>query len=231
MRRQRLALGLLALIWTTTTAAPAAAGAWMQAPGTGFAALDLRYRAAHGRELGREQGFYGTYGLSERITLGLDINDTSTGAAHALGVLRLPLRQGDTGWQIATELAVGANHEAGQWLVMQRYGLSAGRGLQLGARSGWVSADLTRESRSSGYVKAWKLDATLGLNAALPHRFAPMLQMELHHPDQGDPTVALLPSLRLRKGANRTWLGGLEWRRTPGQEPVLGIRFGLWQDF
>ncbi|MCJ8336626.1 MAG: hypothetical protein MJH10_20740 [Epibacterium sp.] len=199
----------------------------MQPPSSGFSALDLRYRASQGREL----GFYGSYGLSERLTLGLDLNDTSTGTAHALAFLRLPLRQGDTGWQIATELAVGANREAGQWLVMQRYGLSVGRGVQLGARAGWVSADLTRESRSSGTAKAWKLDAALGLNARTGRALAPMLQIELHRADDGPATFAALPSLRLSRRAKQTWLGGLEWRRTQGKDQVLGIRLGLWQDF
>lgn len=227
MRQHRLALGLLALMWTLGAGRPVDAGAWMQRPKTGFAALDLRYRPTQGREL----GFYGTYGLSERLTLGLDINDTSRGSAHALGFVRLPLRQADSGWQIATELAVGANRDAGHWLVMQRYGLSVGRGVQLGARSGWVTADLTRESRSGGYSKAWKLDATLGLSPPKGRRLAPMFQIELHRPDDGAGTFALLPSLRLSRRAKRTWLGGLEWRRTQGQDQVLGIRFGLWQDF
>lgn len=227
MRQQRLALAAVTFLWLTHVGVPAMAGAWMQPPNTGFSALDLRYRVSQGREL----GFYGSYGLSERLTLGLDLNDTSTDTAHALAFLRLPLRQGDTGWQIATELAAGANREAGQWLVMQRYGLSVGRGVQLGARSGWVSADLTRESRSSGTAKAWKLDATMGLNARAERALAPMFQIELHRPDDGAATFAVLPSLRLSRRAKRTWLGGLEWRRTQGQDQVLGIRFGLWQDF
>ena len=90
---------------------------------------------------------------------------------------------------------------------MQRYGLSVGRGVQLGARSGWVSADLTRESRSSGTAKAWKLDATLGLNARTERALAPMFQIELHRPDDGAATFAVLPSLRLSRRAKRTWLG------------------------
>ena len=94
MRQQRLALAAVTFLWLTHVGIPAMAGAWMQPPNTGFSALDLRYRVSQGREL----GFYGSYGLSERITLGLDLNDTSTDSAHALAFLRLPLRKRDTGW-------------------------------------------------------------------------------------------------------------------------------------
>lgn len=234
MRRHGLALVFLTLLWSLlwcmTFPAPLAAGAWMQTPGTGFSSLDLRYRVT-GDTTGRELGFYGAYGLSDRITLGLDINDAATDQAHALAFVRIPLRQASGGWQLSTEVAAGLNHEAGYWLVMHRYGLSVGRSLSWGRRSGWASADLSRESRSGGRTKAWKLDATLGLNARENRNLAPMLQIEIYQPDHGDAAFAVLPTWRFSRGEGRTWVAGLEVRKSAATAPVLGIRFGLWQSF
>lgn len=198
----------------------------MQAEGSGFSALDLRLR-----DTGRELGFFGVYGLERSLSLGLDINDTTGGAAHAQAFARLPLRQRDHGWQLAAELALGANRQSEIWRPMGKVTLSAGRGFAWRARSGWVSADLARSLRDGGKSRAWKLDATLGLN---PRRHvAPMLQMEYFHPDQGDPSLALLPSLRLERPDRRVWLAGLEWRRSLGAspDPRLSLRLGLWQPF
>lgn len=218
-------------------AAPAAAGAWLEQPGKGFAAASATYRHAQGsgRAAGQaaqssELAYYGAYGLSQRLTLGVDLNRSANRSGHALMFARLPvLPKGQT--RLAAELALGVNQRAGPWLPMQRMTLSFGRGFQtVGGRSGWLAVDVGYEHRSSGAEVIWKLDATFGLNPAeTGQRPAPMLQVETSKPEGGRLTVSLIPSLRLKLHPERELIVGLEHRS--GGQRSLGLRLGLWQRF
>lgn len=209
------------------------AGAWLEEAGTGFASADLRLRGE-----GYDLGYFASYGLGERLTIGLDLNDGSGGGGHGLAFLRLPLHQRDDGLRLAFELALGANHNGDRWRRMQKYTLSAGYGF-VPARgpwhSGWVSADLAREYRDAGLSRAWKLDATLGLNRR--QGAAPLLQIELFRSDNGALTASILPSLRYkwrtRSGISRDVIVGLEYRPKSNARATdsLSLRFGLWQPF
>lgn len=206
------------------TGPKAQAGAWLEPEGRGFSALDLRLR-----DRGRELGFFGVYGLRQNVSLGLDLNDTAGGGAHAQAFVRLPIRQSDHGWQMAGELSLGANRQQARWQPMTKLALSAGRGFQLQHASGWVAADLARSFRDGGASRAWKLDATLGLNGH--HRGAPLLQMEYYHPDHGEPSLALLPSWRFARKNGQSWLAGVELQRRFNRPATVSLRLGLWQPF
>lgn len=219
----------IAICLALLLARPAAAGAWLEQPGTAFAAASATYR--YGQEqLSNELGYYGAYGLTPRLTLGVDLNRSTGRAGHALLFVRLPVL-GEGANRLAAELALGGNQRAGQWMMMQRLTLSYGRGFQTKrGRSGWLAVDAGYELRSAGVETNWKLDATLGLNPATESsRTAPMLQLEASKPVGGRLTLSLIPSLRVQLPSKREFVLGLEHRS--GGQRSLGLRLGLWQRF
>ncbi len=206
-------------------ATPLHAGAWLESEGQGFVSSGLRLRSG-----GQEVNGYAAYGVTPRLTLGLDLNRAEAAggsSAHALVFARLPLRQSDTGWQLATELSFGLARNDARWQPLQRITLSAARGFDDPWGSGWIALDLAREWQPEGDRAAVKLDATLGLNS--DRRAAPIVQLELYQPDQGALSWKLLPGLRWQLAPGRELLCGLELR-SAGQDRV-GLHLALWHRF
>ena len=204
---------------------PADSGAWLEAPGKGFASASAAYRQTS-RGAQHELGYYGAYGITPKLTLGIDLNRNADVSGHALVFARLPLREGGR-YRLALETAFGGNHDRGIWMTMQRTTLSYGRGFGTGGTSGWLAIDAAYELRNSGLAAAWKLDATLGLNRA--GKAAPMLQIETYKPDGGTFSYSLTPSLRYPLRSGRELLIGLEHRSAA--EHSLGLKLGVWQKF
>ncbi|MGR3761893.1 hypothetical protein ACUXV3_17440 [Roseobacteraceae bacterium NS-SX3] len=219
-----LACGLLG-------ARTAAAGAWVQERGQGSAAATATVRKG---EDGMEQelGFYGDYGLSGRLTLGVDLNARTgiapyvpgTGSGHALLFLRLPLLDRG-GHHIAAETGLGASKSQDRWQPMQRLTLSYGRGFGGGRLQGWLALDASWERRGSAGL--WKLDGTLGFNR--PGRPAPMLQVETTHTSGAPLSYAVTPALRWPLKGRRELITGVEYRRADSRS--LGLEIGLWHRF
>ncbi|KIC22316.1 MULTISPECIES: hypothetical protein [unclassified Leisingera] len=206
-------------------APPAAGGAWLEVPGKGFASASATYRETS-RGAQQELSYYGAYGITPKLTLGVDLNQTGDLSGHALVFARLPLREGER-YRLAAEAAFGGNHYRGQWQMMQKTTLSYGRGFQTGKTSGWLAVDAAYELRNSGLDAIWKLDATLGLNR--PGKPAPMLQIETYKPEGAQFSYTLTPSLRYPLPAGRELILGLEHRSAGGGS--LGLKLGLWQKF
>ncbi len=203
------------------------AGAWMEQDGAGFLSSSFRLRPS-----GQELSAYGAYGIGPRLTLGVDINqadDSGGQSAHALVFARLPLRQRDTGWRLAVEMAVGASRDSStaKWAPMQRITVSAGRGLRLAGRDGWAAFDLAAEWKTAGTSRAWKLDGTLGLNATSGP--SPLLQVELYQPRNGELLWKLLPGVRFQLSPQRELITGLEIRSFG--DARYGLRMELWHRF
>ena len=224
----------LRYLWALLVLAPLAqsaeAGAWLEGEGQGFIATATRMR-----QNSAEVSAYAAYGLGPALTLGLDLNRShGTGpnagqdSARALLFARLPLRQGDGEWKLATELSFGMVRSAQDWGTMHRLTLSAGRGWSLGQHSGWIALDLGRERLATFGQAAWKLDATLGLNPR-GTRPAPLMQVEFYQSDQADLQWKLLPALRWPLPEGRDLITGLELRST--DQSRLGLRLELWQRF
>ncbi|MBY6068794.1 hypothetical protein KUW17_18775 [Leisingera aquaemixtae] len=203
----------------------AAAGAWLEQPGQGFAAASATYRQAGGRN-GYELSYYGAYGLTPKLTLGVDLNSTGDLYGHALVFARLPLGAGKRS-RLAAEAAFGGHRDNGLWMMMQRATLSYGRGFETGSASGWLAIDAAYELRNSGLQTVWKLDATLGMHR--PGKIAPMLQIETAKPQGGQLSYTLTPSLRYPLKSGRELILGLEHRKAG--ERSLGLKLGLWQKF
>jgi len=224
---------LLCVLFLLAGTGTAGAGAWLEQVGGGFLSASLRARPS-----GQELGAYAAYGLTPRLSFGIDINqsrDEGRDSAHALAFVRLPLRQRDQGWQLAVEVAAGQARSGADWTGMQRLTLSAGRGLDWRgqdwrgpdwqAGTGWVALDLAREWRGSS--RAWKLDTTLGVNRA--HGPAPMLQAELYLPEESEMIWKLLPALRWSLSSRRELVTGVEWRSSGSAR--LGLKVELWHRF
>lgn len=217
-----LSLGL----WSSLSPSATQAGAWLEQSQHGFLSTSTRLRPG-----AQEISGYAAYGVGSKLTFGLDLNSAKTSghtSAHALVFARLPLRQEAEGWQLATELSLGMMRSGQDWAPMQRLTLSAGRGLTLRQRSGWVAIDLTREFSGLANRNAWKLDTTLGLNAQRGRR-APILQLEAYKADGADLLWKVLPGLRFPLSQDRTLVAGLEWRSFGDNR--LGLHLALWHRF
>lgn len=206
-------------------AQPAAGGAWLEPPGQGFASASAAWRHT-GRTTALELGYYGTYGVTPKLTLGVDLNRNADVSGHALLFARLPLHRGERG-RLAVEAAAGGNHFQGLWQPMQKTTLSYGRSIETARGFGWLAIDAAYELRNSGLDAIWKLDATAGLNRS--GKPAPMLQAEVSKPEGGQLIYALTSSLRYPLKQKRELIVGLEYRQAG--ERSLGLKLGLWQKF
>ncbi|WP_052249098.1 hypothetical protein [Leisingera sp. ANG-Vp] len=206
-------------------AQPAAGGAWLEKPGQGFAAASVTFRQAGGRRA-HELSYYGAYGITQKLTLGADLNQTADDSGHALIFARLPLRQGRR-YRLALETAAGGNHVQGLWHIMQKTTLSYGRGINTARHTGWLALDAAYELRNSGRDAVWKLDAAAGLHR--PGKLAPMLQVETSKPENGRFSYTLRSAVRYPLSRQQELVLGLEYR-SAGQQS-LGLRPGLWQRF
>ncbi|MEX0304320.1 MAG: hypothetical protein AB3N24_18015 [Leisingera sp.] len=206
-------------------AQPAVGGAWLEKPGQGFASASATYRQASGQGA-HELSYYGAYGITSKLSLGVDLNQNSDLSGHAMNFARLPLRRAPR-YRLAVEAGFGGNHFQGLWQIMQRTTLSYGRSFETSGGPGWLAIDAAYELRNGGREAIWKLDATLGLHR--PGKPAPMLQIETAKPASGRFSYALTPALRIPLKARRELVLGLEYRRAGGQS--LGLELGLWQKF
>lgn len=228
----RVGLGAL-LCWAILVghlATPAFAGAWLRDSGAGFLSTGLAIRDSS-RVLRPEYSFYGEFGLSPRLTLGLDLNESqgpSGGhSGHALLFARFPIARGWHNTKVAIELGLGGSHYLGKWNGMIKSTLSVGRGFSSRWGEGWINVDTALELRRPASTPAFKLDATLGLSNGM--RFRPMLQIESTY-ITGKPLIwAVIPSVMIDTRNNQTWVVGIE-RKTSGHSTV-GIRFGVWRKF
>ena len=182
-------------------------------------------------------GYYRDFGLSERLDLGIDLNQQDRQSGHALIFARFPLRQGANTTQISAELALGGNHTNLLWHPMYRFTLSAGRSIPTRRGNLWGSLNLSFEQRGDAPHPLWKLDGNFGLDSN--QRVAPLLQIETSFGQGADFTYAVIPSVRIRlsglsiAGKQRCEKSdltiGLDYRRANTQS--LGLKIALWQRF
>lgn len=223
MRIVPVLVALFCLLFATSRAE---AGAWPREKGRVFAssAICLSWPqdipAWEPRDpTGRYVTFYAEYGLTDRLTLGLDLGRSMYGDGKALVFLRLPLRDRDHGLRIATELGLGEID--GQPVI--RPGLSLGFGLQ----NGWLSADGLAETRARDGRTDYKLDLTWGRN--FPGGRKLILQIQSGKPGKAPayarfaPSVVLPLNRRLKAEIGGAW--GLSG------DMSMGAMLGLWAEF
>lgn len=204
----------------------ASAGPWLREKGTGFSALSgtLNYF------LDTTSKTYLEYGLTDKTTLVADI-----------GVVRLNMGEVVTG-TLSLRRAISRPHATSKWAYELgvggawdgivpsphlRTGLSWGRGINLGQKSGWVTVetaviwDLTQE------LHVGKIDATAGIN--FTDITSGLLQIYTAHNIDGS-AVTLAPSLVFRPRDSKL-------RVQIGAESLLGdyertaVKIGFWREF
>lgn len=215
----RLVLRIGLILCLALTGGAAWAGAWPRTKGELFMAPSFRLTTSAARTTG-DGGLYLDYGLTDRLSVGLDWTRSLNGAGKTIAFLRWPLRQGRL--MIGAELGLGQN--AGR--VVVRPGLAFGRGFMLADRSGWISAEAQAELDRQGR-RDLKADLTLGI--ALTARLTGMMQLQAGQPARDPQYLRVVPTLlwQVRKGTQ------VEFGLT---QPVRGggaaaIKLGLWYRF
>lgn len=163
--------------------------------------------------------FYLEYGLTDRITLGLDLGRAVSGKDKTVAFVQFPLRNQDAGPKVALQLGFG---QVGGDTVL-RPGLAVGWGLH----KGWISAEGMVEIGLDGSGTDMKLDMTWGRN--LPRDRKLILQMQLGAPSDDPVFARFAPSIVFPLRGDFKAEVGATWGLT-GDEDV-GIKFGLWSKF
>lgn len=213
----------LAFVLLLGLAPQAVAGAWLRQKGTAFLALSGQVTEPDETGLyGVDASLYAEYGLTERLTLGVDAGHDMLHFSKAVAFLRMPLGPATRPIKLAVELGAGEVDEE----TALRPGLSIGRGITLWDLAGWLNAD-GRAALAGGGVLTLESDLTFGLSVT--DRAKIILQIQLGHPDDGRSYANFAPSFvyELRPGTH------LELGFT---QPLAGsdrraVSLGLWRTF
>ena len=217
---------LAAMMICLTAVQPVCAGAWMRDPKAGFMSVTTTLRNVPG-PVRYETSLYADYGLTPRLSLGVDVNERPGTTGHVMIFARRPLGQPGGKTRFAMELAVGGYHWKGQWNHMAKSTLSMGYNFSSLWGAGWLSIEAAVEMRGGAPELIYKLDATVGLPPK--RRFGPILQLETAH-IRGNPlSWSLTPGLMIKSRNSITWLVGLEYKSA--SQTSLGLKLGLWRGF
>ncbi|MEP5154862.1 hypothetical protein [Planktotalea sp.] len=216
-------LASLALLTEQTSA-----GAWPRGKGKVFLSYSSSLTWPDGRPLELPDiygGIYAEYGLSKRLTFGLDVGSpdaTRPNRLKAIGFFRYSLSAPSAAHQFAFD--VGAGKYLGEPVV--RIGGSYGKGISLFSRSGWMSLDAHMLVVPSSRATTRSIDATLGVN--LPKGKA-MGLLSMHRSATGDSTYTFTPSYAYQIDAKRHIDIGVSFNLDSGSDPAL--KLGVWQEF
>lgn len=202
MRSAALALGL------TLAAGAATAGAWPRPQGDYFLSLSSQ-TSTGGRSFVTAIGdirsytsLYGEYGVTDRLTAGIDAGFGSgqdNAAASALVFARLPVwSPGDQ--KVAADFGIGwiTSDQDGDQLRL-RPGIAWGRGFESGWGGGWLGMESSLEYRTPDSEMIFKADFTAGLKPTDSWMLIGQLQTGIY-PDNEDPLIRLAPSVVRRLG-------------------------------
>jgi len=219
-------LGLIVVWFFVLGTVPALAGAWMRDPGSGFSSVSATFqRSTGGRST--DLSYYGEFGVSPFLTLGIDLNDNDNLAGHALVFARIPLEFLPAEHHLATELALGGAHYQHVWKPMHKLTLSYGRSFDSAWGPGWVAVDSAYERRENNTEPILKLDATIGLTDN--KRLRPMLQIETAKISGHSLFYSITPSLQIPMPNGSKVLIGAQHRMSTQRS--LGLKVGLWHRF
>lgn len=223
MRPAALTLGAILFM---SLGAMAQAGAWPRKAGDGFTTLAVRLGwpqdPGDWTSLEPTQDYstlYLEYGLTDRLTLGLDLGHSVSGAGKTVVFLQYPVRSADRGAQVSAQLGFGVI--SGDRVI--RPGLSAGWGL----KRGWVTVDGVAETYLDDGRTDLKLDMTWGRNLAHDRKL--IVQLQTGQPDGRGPFARLAPSIVLPIRGRFKLETGVTWGLTG--DTSMGLKLGLWTDF
>lgn len=157
----RLVLTSWLFIWAFTIAQ---AGAWTRAEGELFIAAGGNFLLSEGAQLPvhYDPTLYAEYGMSERVTLGLDLHTADAGRIGSLFLFAsFPIGDLKAQNKFAASLALGVRADAfREPETLMRGGISWGRGIE----NGWLAIDATATFGTLDNTFRPKVDATWGYN-------------------------------------------------------------------
>lgn len=167
---------LLPFILLSAMATPLWAGAWARDKGTLFIAAGGNFLLSDGAELPvyYDPTVYAEYGLTDRVTLGLDLYSADKGRiASAFGFVGVPVGSitGKTRATVSVGYGYRLNSDTSTEALM-RLGVAIGRGLD----AGWLSLDASATFGTRDRVWRPKADFTWG--HAFDDRWTGTLQLQ-----------------------------------------------------
>ncbi len=215
------------LLLCCLVAAPAAsAGAWPRAAGEGFASVAERLAWPRDFLSGPSNytTFYLEYGLTDALTVGLDLGHSVSGARKSVAFAQVPLIDHPV-WKMTAQIGMGKINE----VPVTRPGLSVGRAVRINDGWGWLALDYVVEQSIYTASRDVKLDTTLGV--PLPQDRRLILQVQAGK-QYGDPRFArLAPSvvMPLRRLPGTYLEVGGTWGVL--NEQSVGLLLGAWHEF
>ncbi|WP_425100387.1 hypothetical protein [Tropicibacter sp. S64] len=218
---------LLPLLFLLATATGALAGAWPRERGTGFLSTGVQLAWPQNLEHWTSPNptqqyytFYLEYGMTDRLTLGLDLGRSVSGAGKTVAFLQWPLLDRESGPKVAVAFGFG---QIGDRTVL-RPGLSVGWGLQ----RGWLTMDALAEVQIDTSLTDYKIDFTWGRNLA--HDRKVLLQVQTGQPADDPAFVRIVPSYVFPLGRRGIMV---ETGATYGVtgDSSMGVKFGIWKNF
>lgn len=233
--RRILGAGLLALL--VLVSARAEAGAWPRGKGETFLALGQALSSGTPALLAPDLSFrsfttlYAEYGVTERLTLGLDAAygwgpeaDLWTGLVFA----RWPLGETAAGDRFAIDLGLGRRVESEEGDDLRaRLGLAWGRGFEIGWGQGWMGVETSSERLIPAGDEVYKADFTVGLKPNDDWMLIFQAQSGLY--PRADPLIRLAPSIVRRMGAHLHAQFGVD--ATVLGERSYGVKLSTWLSF
>lgn len=224
--RLKLTLIIMTLL-TFTGASSAQAGPWLREKGSTFTAASV----AMTYYLDTSSQTYLEYGLTDATTLVGDLSVIRLHNAPESGYATLSIRRAlskpDATSKWAYELGVGVGWIGAETLPHLRTGLSWGRGMEWGDKSGWATIEASAVWDLTYARHIAKIDMTLGIQVT--EVTAGMIQLYTAH--MFDDTVATIaPSVIFSPKESK-------FRIQIGTESQLGnlentaVKLGLWREF
>ncbi|MBR9650624.1 hypothetical protein [Thalassovita aquimarina] len=197
---------------------PALAGAWLRDEGRGFYSSSA-YLLETGSGGQNYAGIYLEYGMTPRLTAGLDLGRGVSGDTKSIAFLRWPLGAATGAHRFAIEAGLG--EIAGNPTF--RPGLSYGYGFG----GGWVSLETAAELNLRTNLTDYKADLTFGLNRG---RRDKLLMQVQSGKAAGDPAfLRLVPSIT--RDIGRGWQIEFGFAQEVTSSKDRGLKLGLWKEF
>lgn len=221
------AISIFATLVLLCMAPYAEAGAWLKKKGEAFSSVTAGANAHD--EL--TWSYYFEYGLTDRMTVGIDASAFTNQADFRNGYgavfIRRSLWDRDGPHKFAYELGFGALYRDDTPLPTVKAGLSWGRGFTLGERNGWMNVDASYLYEVTLGQQIAKIDGTLGLD--LGDRVTGMFEVHFLR-DDAQTSGSLEPSLLYRpKRGNFSFKLGAEIPHEDTSKAAL--KLGLWHRF
>jgi hypothetical protein len=213
----------LGIVLLCFLASPVLAGAWQREKGRWFMSTSASFTTGEYGYLGYYGAYYAEYGLTDRLTLGVDAGVSETGATTVLFFTRRPLWQGKNGGRLALEIASGTS--GGMPVI--RPGLSWGRGLQTKFGPGWFAIDATMPTNMTTGLATYKVDTTVGVT--LSDRWKAILQFQADLSPGLSQSVKVAPSVVIR--VNKLFQFELGVSQSLIGSRQTGLKLGIWVDF